>query len=503
MFLRVKASALDSSDGRVILHDADYRLLELSELERVLVEAPRPLLVTVNRTQSLISPGTVSMPPELIRRSGLQEGDQVELSISQPPESVRLIRRSMDGKALEPHEIRSIVADVMDGRLTKAEVSAWLTAVQINGLGTHEVQELAMAMMETGCSLSFQRHPVFDFHSVGGVPGNKVTPIVVSIVAAAGLMLPKTSSRAISSACGTADFVEVFCDVSLNGSRLKEISERVGGVFAWGGAMNITPVSGHFIDVQYPLGIDPRSMMMASIMSKKMAMGADRLVMDIPTGPRTKVRDQEEALAYARQFIDLGKLLGIEVECAITDGSQPVGYAIGPALEARECIQTLEMDARMYMVREKSCELAGMILEMGGIANGRQEAQRILDSGRALAKFREIVAAQGGRPDLCSEHIRLGRFRWEMTSPRSGYILDIHNKQLVAVARAAGAPKDKGGGILLHRKLSERVEKGEPLMEIHADNLGKLERAKEMVLRLQPMLVGGMVMAHARDIHMP
>lgn len=501
MFLTVRASSLDSNEYQVILHDADYRQLEASDLVRVLVDSPRPLLVTVSRTRSLVPPGTVLMSRGLISRSGLQEGEEVKLSLSPPPDSVRSIRRTMDGIRLEPHEIRSIVVDVMEGRLTKSEISAWLTAVQVKGLTVQEVQELAKAMMETGCSLSFQRGPVYDFHSVGGLPGNKVTPIVVSIVAAAGLMLPKTSSRAISSACGTADFVEVFCNVSLSGSRLKEISEKFGAVFAWGGAMNITPVSGHFIDVQYPLGIDPRSMMMASIMSKKMAMGADRLLMDIPTGPRTKVRDTEEALGYAREFIDLGNTLGIQVECAITDGSQPLGYAIGPALEARECIQTLEGDARMYMIREKSCELAGMILEMGGVSDGYQEAIRLLDTGEALRKFQDIVHAQEGRHDLCSEHISLGRFRWSIPSPRSGYILDIHNKQLVAVARAAGAPKDKGGGVLLHRRLYERVEKGETLMEIYADNKGKLERAKEVALKLRPMMVGGMVMGHARDIH--
>jgi AMP phosphorylase len=499
MLLNVKASALNSTESRVMMHIQDCRDLEITEMDRVLVEGKESVLALVHSTGSLTPPGTMMMPFWMMHRAGLQVGDQAKVSISPPPESVQLIRRSMDRQRLEPRELHCIVRDAMEGRLSKAEVSAWLTAIQINGLSSAEVHELTLAMTGTGCSLDFDRHPVFDFHSVGGVPGNKVTPIVVSIVAAAGLMLPKTSSRAISSACGTADFVEVFCDVSLNGTRLKDISERTGGVFAWGGAMNITPVSRVFIDVQYPLGIDPRSMMLASIMSKKLAMGTDYLLMDIPMGGRTKVKDMEEAQGYARDFIELGKSLGIKVECAITDGSQPIGYAIGPALEARECIQAMEGETRLGSVREKSVELAGMVMEMGGIPNGRKEAQRILDGGLALAKFREIVAAQGGRPDIGSHHIILGGCRQIIQSTVSGYVLDIHNKKLVAVARAAGSPKDKGGGILLYKKMGERVERGEPLMEIFADNPNKAERARDLALGTQPLTVGGMVIGCTRD----
>ncbi len=500
MQLKVKVSPMDGHTAMAVLNAKDCVKLGLGENDRVRLQSPLPILLTAARTDTLTPPGTILLSRSALERSGLKEGRTVKVCYASPPRSMAMVRRSMAGLSVGPEGIAEIVADAHEGNLSKLEISAWLSAVHIRGLGMDEMQQLARSMTDTGCSLNFNRRPVFDFHSVGGLPGNKVTPVVVSIVAAAGLMLPKTSSRAISSACGTSDFVEVFCDVSLSGSRLMDIAERTGGVFAWGGAMNITPVSQRFIDVQYSLEIDPRSMMMASIMSKKLAMGAEHLIMDLPTGPRTKVRSMEEAQSYARDFIELGRRLGIEVECAITDGRQPLGHAIGPALEARECIQTLELHPGTCTVREKSCELAGMILEMGGVRNGYHEALRLMKDGSALEKFQEIAHAQDGEEGLTSEHITLGSHSCTLDAPRSGYVLDIHNKKLVSVVRAAGAPADKGGGIILRRKLGERVEEGEPLLELFSENEAKLNRACDMVKRLDPILVGGMVMERASPL---
>jgi AMP phosphorylase len=340
---------------------------------------------------------------------------------------------------------------------------------------------------------------VFDFHSLGGVPGNKITPIVVSIVAAAGLMIPKTSSRAISSACGTSDFVEVFCNVELEASKLKEISERIGGVFAWGGSMNIAPVDDMVIDIEYSLGINPRAQMLASILSKKLAISATHLLVDIPMGAGTKVRSLEEAREYARDLMELGTKLGIRTECAITYGDQPVGNTIGPALEARECIRILEGNTHPASVVEKACDLAGMILEMGGIPDGAAKARELLSSGKALKKFREIVEAQDGKKDITSDDIRTGEYVLDVKAVRSGYVHSINNKDLVTIARAAGAPADKGAGILLMRKKGQRAEKGETLFQIYADNQTKAERARDVAIKLEPMDIEGMLIKKVPD----
>ena len=306
-------------------------------------------------------------------------------------------------------------------------------------------------------------------------------------------MIPKTSSRAISSACGTSDFVETFCNVDISAEDVKRISLEIGGVFSWGGSMNLAPVDDLVIRVENPLGINPRAQMLASIMSKKMAIGANYLLMDIPTGSGTKVPDMETAHAYVRDFTDLGRLLGIHVKCAITYAGQPVGYAIGPNLEARECIRVLEGQDHPKSVIEKACELAGMLLEMGGIPNGSQRAHELLQSGAALKKFREIVAAQGGNYNLSSDDLKPGKYHQDIFAVKTGYINSVNNKAIVAIAKAAGSPNDKGAGIVLSKKQGQHVDAGDVVYTIYAESETKCLRAKEMAIRYAPFGIEGMV----------
>lgn len=484
---------LESGILKVILHDDDCIEIGVKEGDRVRVDATSSYVVTANKSDTIVKRGEVLMPKRVMDKIGAKDGMKVNVVFSPSPESVKSIRKKMDGQRLTKDEINGVITDILEARLSLIEVSAWLTSLYINGMDVDEIADMTMAMVNTGDRVEFDRTPVFDFHSVGGVPGNKVTPIVVSIVAAAGLMLPKTSSRAISSACGTSDFVETFCDVEMTAADLKRVSEEVGGVLAWGGSMNLAPVDDMLIKVEYPLNINPRAQMLASIMSKKMAIGATHLLMDIPTGPGTKVKTIEEARAYVRDFIELGNRLGITVECAITYGDQPVGSAVGPGLEARECIRILEGYGHPSSVIEKACDLAGIILEMGGIPHGADEARRILDSGEALKKFREIVAAQGGKPDIKSDDIKIGKYKMDILSTKAGYVHSIQNKDIVQIARAAGAPSDKGAGLLILKKKGQRVEKGDVLMEIYADVEAKCQRAKDLAIKLVPVDIEGML----------
>ena len=341
--------------------------------------------------------------------------------------------------------------------------------------------------------MSFGSERVFDFHSFGGIPGNKITPIVVSIVAAAGLRMPKLSSRAISSACGTADFVETFCRVDLGTEKVRSITERTGGVFSWTGATDLGPAGDRFITVQSPLGIDPRPQMLASIMSKKVAAGATDLVMDIPMGSESKVPTLEEARSYARDLMDLGERLGMRVECAITYAEQPLGSTVGPILEARECMEVLEGVPGHEDVVEKSCVCAGLVLGLAGFPDGAAEARRILDSGEARSKFLEIVAAQGGSADVSSADMVPGHFSRDVVSDRPGFVRRISNKAVVAVAKAAGAPSDKGAGVMIHKKLGAKVSAGEAIMTVYADREDKLLHAVEIAMEREPLVVEGMV----------
>ncbi|AGI47215.1 putative thymidine phosphorylase/AMP phosphorylase [Thermoplasmatales archaeon BRNA1] len=501
--MKLRAVSTDALSGAAVacLDPSDAMEIGVKENERMHIVGPKSeVTVFTILSEKLIEPGTVAVPSGIMKRIGASEGDILSVTFNPSPESVRSIRRKMDGLVLDPAEISAVVKDIYGGNLSGIEVSAWLTALYINGMNIDEIAAFAVAMVDTGDRVKFDRSPVFDFHSMGGVPGNKITPIVVSIVAAAGLMIPKTSSRAISSACGTSDFVELFCPVEVDAQQLSEIGENVGGAFVWGGSMNIAPVDDIVIKIEHPLGINPRAQMLASIISKKLAIGAQYLLVDIPTGSGTKVKTLDEARAYARDFMDLGDKLGIHIECAITYADQPIGSAVGPALEARECLRILEGYEHPASVIEKACECAGIVLEMGGFSNGVAKAHEILSSGAALKKFKEIVAAQGGNPDQTSEDIPLGQFTADIAARQSGYVHSIDNKEVVAIAKALGAPTDKGAGMLLLKKKGQRVEQGDVLFQLFADNKTKLDRAKDLAERYNPVRIEGMLLKHVTAI---
>ena len=500
MKLIVKNYDIDASEPTVLLHDRDCLEIGVKENDRVNISGARSAVALVSRSDTLVEEGVVMMPAPLMSKCGVREGEEVNVVYCQNPDSVRSIRRKMDGEKLSKEEIESIVVDILNNKLSKIEISAWLTSLYINGMDIDEIADFTKAMANTGDIIEFDREPVFDFHSLGGVPGNKITPIVVSIVAAAGIMIPKLSSRAISSACGTSDFVETFCNVEMDADSLKRVSEDVGGVFAWGGSMNLAPVDDMVIKIEHPLGINPRAQMLASIMSKKVAVGATHLLVDVPTGSGTKVPTIEDARVYARDLMDLGEKLGMHVECAITYADQPVGNAVGPKLEARECIRILEGSKHPASVVEKACDCAGIILEMAGIPNGSARAREILESGEAHKKFMEIVVAQGGRADLKSDDLVPGQYSEDIIATKSGYIHSIHNKDVVAIAKAAGAPNDKGAGLMIYLKKGQRVEAGEKLFTIYADNEAKLRRAKETAMKYPPIVFEGMLLKRVSSV---
>ncbi len=496
MQLKARYIDMESADYTAVLHVDDCRELGVREQDRVRIKHENSSIVTVvQTTDSVVERGEVGILGRAYDALGSIPDELIEVVATSKPESIEFIKKKMEGKELTKDEIRAIVQDIATRNLSSIELTAYVTSININGMNMRETADLTMAMVETGETIKFDRSPVFDFHSIGGCPGNKITLIVVPIIAAAGLMIPKTSSRAISSAAGTADIVEVFMNASFTSEKLRSIAESVGGAIAWGGSMNLAPADDLIIRVEYPLGIDPHAQLLASVMSKKKAVGAEFLAVDIPVGEGTKVPNMEKARAYAKDFVDLGERLGIHVECAITYGEQPVGRAVGPALEAREAIAILEGEMHPTSVIEKSVGMAGMLLEMGGIKNGEAKARELLASGKALEKFRQIVAAQGGKADITANDIQVGKYTYDLNAKMCGYVNGIKNRQIVQLARTAGAPKDKGAGVLLHKKRGNRVGENEPVLTIYADNKAKLDMAVELSRKLDPVTVEGMIIA--------
>ena len=490
MKLKVKFLELEAGGKSVVvLNKEDAEDLGVSSLGRVRVKFnERELTAIVNTTTKLISEGVIGVYEEIKNALNLKEGVHIDVEITPFPTSLYFIRNKLRGRKLTYDEILEIVRDVVEGNLSDIEIASFVTALHSFGLDLDEATNLSIAMVKTGNTLKLDRPLIVDKHSIGGVPGDKTTLLVVPIIAACGLTIPKSSSRAITSAAGTADVVEPLMPVGLDIEEMREVVEKTNGCIVWGGSLYLAPADDIFVRVEHPLSIDP--LLLPSIMSKKKAVGANLLVIDIPCGRGTKVKTIGEADLLAKDFIELGRRLGINVQCAVTYGEQPVGYAIGPSLEAREALSVLMGNKHVLDLIDKATDIAGILLEMGGKKDGKDLALGALKSGKAERKMREIIAAQGGAPGIKLEDIAVGDQQFTACSNRAGYILWIDNTSIAEIARLAGSPKDKGAGILLHKKIGDRVDKDEPLFTIYAERSNKLQRALDGLEKIEIMGVG-------------
>ncbi len=497
--MKLTVKLLDIANRGVLLHSNDAQFIRVRDGDRVQIadeETGRSVQAHVDTTGSLVEPGVIGVYRPLNDALGADEGTPVEVRSAERPPSLSHIKKKMDGGRFTKEETLEIVKDIISENLSPGEITAYVIASYINGLDMDEVEHLTRATVETGERIQFTRHPVVDKHSIGGVPGNKITLLVVPIIAASGLRIPKTSSRAITGAGGTADLMEVLAPVSFPASEVQKMTEKVGGVIVWGGATNIAPADDKIITYEYPFRIDARGQMLASVMAKKFAVGADIVVIDIPVGRNTKIEDVQEGRKLAREFIELGERLGMRVECALSYGESLVGRTIGPNLEVREALSVLEGATEPNSLIQKSLSISGIALEMAGKAaygQGFDMAAKLLRSGKALEKMRQIIEIQGGDPTVKAEDIVPGEYCFDVRAPHDGYVIDLNNRALVTLARLAGSPYDHGAGLDIHAKKGTRVKKGDPIFTIYADREWRLERTIEAGRTLMPVLIEGMV----------
>ena len=504
--MKLVAKILDIATRGVLFNTLDARSMGVLNGDRVQVINPKngvSVAAFVETTSTIIQQGTIGIYRITNERMHIEEGAEIEVREAGRPLSLDYIKKKMDGGRLTKEETLTIIKDVVRDDLSSAELTAFITASYVNSLDMDEVEHLTRAMVETGEQIKFASRPIVDKHSVGGVPGNKISLLVVPIIAASGLKIPKTSSRAITGAGGTADLMEVLAFVEFSSSEVQQMTEKVGGCIVWGGATNIAPADDRIIIQEYPFKIDARGQMLASVMAKKFAVGANLVVIDIPVGHLTKVATMQEGRKLAREFIELGERLNMKVECALTYGDIPVGHSIGPKLEVIEALRVLEGATEPNSFLQKSVSIAGIALEMSGKAQrgqGAAIAQDILTKGKALEKFRKMIEIQGGDPNVKSSDIVPGEHQFIVKSPASGYIIDMNNRSLISLARTAGAPHDTGAGILLHAKKGKLVKEGEPLFTIYADRSWRLQNAIEEGRRLMPVFVEGMLLDRVPSI---
>ena len=347
-------------------------------------------------------------------------------------------------------------------------------------MSTEETILLTKAMVKHGEVLKLKKYPVIDKHSIGGIPGNRTTLIVVPIIAAAGYYIPKTSSRSITSPAGTADTMEVLANVTFPIKKMKEIVLKNHGCIVWGGSLNLAPADDKIIAVERPLEIDAESQLLASIMAKKHSVSSTHILIDVPVGKDSKVKNMFEALKLKKEFEKIGRRLKKHVKVLITDGTQPIGNGIGPALEARDVLWVLKRDPRRPTDLEKKClMMCSKIFDMLNVKDGHKKALEILNSGEAYAKMVEIIKAQNGR-EIAAEDIKVGKYAYDVLSTKSGKVVSVDNTSISRIARIAGAPNDKGAGIYLYKHIGDKVKKGEKLYTIYADSEHEFEYAKDV-----------------------
>ncbi len=488
MKFKVKDVDIATGDALVVLlNEQDARLLDLKHEDRIKLTYLNKKVIAVldiSQSRTRLKSREIGLFEEALAALGVKNGDIIDVELTPKPESISFIREKLHGEELTYQKIHQIIKDIVDGRLTAIEKTYFVSASYAQGLSIAEIVNLTKAIVNTGETLNFKGR-VFDKHCIGGIPGNRTTMIVVPIVAAAGLTMPKTSSRAITSPAGTADTMEVLANVILPIEKLRKVVDQTNACIVWGGAMNLAPADDKIIEVEHPLSLDVEGQMLASVMAKKASVGATHVLIDIPYGKNAKCKTLPHANHLKKMFILLGNKLRMKTKVILTNGNGPIGRGIGPALEARDVLWVLQNNERAPSdLKEKSIRLAGMILETAGIKNGLKTAQSLLESGEAWQKMRQIITAQGERPKA-----KPGRFVIEIKSQKTGKVQQISNLAIERIARAAGAPDNKGAGLYLYKRTGDAVKKGEPLYAIHTESAIKMNFAWEVAKQNQPFLV--------------
>lgn len=478
--MKLKLKKFEVSAGRPIafLNIEDAKKIDVNVGDRAqVIFKKKKIICTIDLVKDFEERGHISLSKDVVEYLGIKVGESLDLDLVARPESSKFIAKKMNGKVLSKQEIYQIIQDIVNNALTEPEIAQFVVGVYRAGMNFKETVYLTDAMCRTGTMLKWKSKIIADKHCIGGIPGNRTTPIVVPICAAAGVIMPKTSSRAITSAAGTADTVETVTKVDFSSEDLSRIVNKVGACLAWGGSLGLAPADDKLIKIERILKIDPEGQLIASILSKKLSVGSTHAVIDIPYGEGAKV-SLAKAKDLSKKFIQIAKAFKLKLKVILTDGSQPIGNGVGPALEMIDVIKVLKRDNPPKDLEKKCLMLAGEILELVGKAKkgkGREMALEILESGKAYRKFEEIVEAQGKNIG----GLKLGSHVFTKKAERAGKIRKMNNKGINEIALILGCPTDKGTGLYLHRHVGDKVAKGDDIATFYAESKERLDEAIE------------------------
>ncbi len=480
VFLKTKKLDLSSgSEPMAVMNHLEAEAYGIQAGDRVELKLAAKRQVVVMELSETVQAGEVGLWREAwFACSRCRNGTVVEAQVVSRPPSIQAIQKKLLGQSLTYEEIYAIISDIVNENLSPVETTYYVASGFVKPNSDEELYYLSKAIAETGEMMNLPVE-VVDKHSIGGLPGNRTTMVVTPIIASLGLYMPKTSSRAITSPAGTADTMEVLAPVSFSMAQIREIVRQTKACLVWGGGLNIAPADDKIIKLSRPLAMEPYDKMLVSIMAKKVAMGVDYLVIDLPIGATAKVSSQKVANQLETKFLALGKRFGMKVKVVKTMAREPIGRGVGPALEARDVLRLLQQKPLQPQdLEDKSCYLAGELLELKGFCRrgeGERVARRQLTSGAAWRKMQQIIAAQGGNPNIDSDAVATGAYHYEIHAKQAGRVSAIDNKAMNEVCMNLGAPREKLAGLHLHVRWNQLVRKGDKLFTLYAPSKVRLE----------------------------
>ncbi|AMN43862.1 phosphonate metabolism protein/1,5-bisphosphokinase (PRPP-forming) PhnN [Rhodoplanes sp. Z2-YC6860] len=387
------------------------------------------------------------------------------------------LRAKLNGEELTESQYRLLLTEFVEHKHSESDMTRFLVAAT-GALSIAEVTAIAKVRSEFAERVTWDEPIVVDKHSLGGVPGSRITMIVVPIVAAHGLAMPKASSRAITSAAGTADAMETVARVDLDIHDVRRVVAAARGCIVWNGKLNHSALDDVMNSITRPLKLDSVKWSVASILSKKVSAGVTHVVVDLPYGPYAKLKTEQQAIETADLLRTVGEALGLKVEACPSPGDQPIGRGIGPALEVRDVMAVLEgrPDAPDDL-RNKALAFASRILrwapDISSEAAAKSRAVELLGSGAAKQAFDRIIDAQGRRAPAAVP----GAMAAEVPAKSSGTVCGINGWRIGEIARATGAPWDFGGGLELRVRTGEQVKAGDALYTIRSNTPNGLAAA--------------------------
>jgi len=490
MELKIKILKLMAGRPVAILHKKTADKVSINIDDRIsLTKKNKKIISVVDIATGMLKKDEIAVSNEIVKALKLKENELVDIELAPQPESIGLIYKKLKCIPLKEEELKKIISDIVKNALTGPEIAYFVSSIYKCGMSIKEIEYLVKAIVDTGKKLKL-KGKVADKHSIGGIAGNRTTPIVIPICAVAGLIMPKTSSRAITSSAGTADVVESVARVEFSVPEIYKIIKKTNACMVWGGSLGLAPADDKIIQIEKLINIDPEPQLLASILAKKLSVNSKYILIDIPYGNSAKV-SREQALKLKHKFETLARDFDVKLKCILTDGSQPIGNGVGPVLEIRDVISVLKQSPeRPRDLEKKSLLLSGLLLEMTGKAKkgeGRRLAQKILYSGKAFKKFQEIIKAQDG--NLASSKLELGKFSQEIRAGRSGKIIEIDNRKINFLARVLGSPADTRAGVYLYNHKNSNIRKEEILLAFYAESSEKLKHAIIFYKKLKPIKI--------------